>query len=335
MLFEYNGGVRKLTILLLSAVLLSAQAPTLLVLQKGGSSLGFYTASGEYLATVPVGPHPHEMVLSRDGRYLYCTDNGTMVIEQPGQGNNTVSVVDLAARRNAGAISLGNYRRPHGIDINPDTGELLVTTELPNQLLIIDPRSRKVVRTYDTKGKTSHIVTLGHGGKFAYVSNSNSSSVAAIELSSGAVTVIPTGGRPEGTALSKDGTRLYSANRVGNNITIIDTAQNKAVGEIRTGKAPNRIAMTPDGSRLVYSVMGDQAVEFADPETRKVTRHIAVGGEPVSLTLSRDGKWAFASVQDQDLVTVISVTDGKIARQFRTTPAAGPDPVMLIGGITR
>jgi YVTN family beta-propeller protein len=272
-------------VFLLSAILLCGQDSLLLILQKGGSSLGYYSAAGDYLATVPVGPHPHEMVLSPDGKYLYCTDNGTMQIEQEGKGNNTISMVDVAARKRV-EIPLGNFRRPHGIDIDRATGNVLVTTELPDQLLVIDPNSRKIVRTYDTKGKTSHIVTLGRGGKFAYVSNSTSSNIAAIEMATGAVTLIPTGGRPEGTVLSKDGTRLYTANRVGDNITIIDTGRNAAIGEIKTGKAPNRIALTPDGASLVYSVMGDQGVEIADPLSKKVTGKVRVGGEPVSLTLS-------------------------------------------------
>src|SRR5262249_46915788 len=232
---EYNVGVTKPTVLLLSSSLLFAQQSMLLVLQKGGSSLGYYSPAGEYLATVPVGPHPHEMVLSPDGRFLYCTDNGTMLIEQQGKGNNTISMVDIAARRRI-EIPLGDFRRPHGIDLNPKTGHVLVTTELPDQLLVIDPNQRKIVRTYDTKGKTSHIVTLGRDGKFAYVSNSSSSNVAAIELETGAVTLIPTGGRPEGSVLSKDGSRLYTANRVGNNITIIDTGRQVPIDEIRTGK---------------------------------------------------------------------------------------------------
>src|SRR5262249_4194022 len=230
---------------------------------------------------------------------------------------NTISMVDIAARKRI-EISLGDFRRPHGIDLDPKSGNVLVTTELPDQLLVINPRERKVVRTYDTKGKTSHIVTLGRGGKFAYVSNSNSSNVAAIEREPGAVAPIPPGGRPEGSVLSKDGSRLSTANRVGNNITIIDTAKNTPIGDIKTGKAPNRIALTPDGARLVYSVMGDHAVEIADPTSRKPLGQILVGGEPVSLTLSRDGKLAFTSVQDQDLVSAISVAEHKLVRQFRT-----------------
>ena len=69
--------------------------------------------------------------------------------------------------------------------------------------------------------------------------------------------------------------------------------------------------------------------------SRKPLGQVALGGEPVSLTLSRDGKLAFASVQDQDLVSVISVAERKLVRQFRTTPGAGPDPVMEIAAFTR
>src|SRR5438477_2148600 len=119
-------------------------AAVLLISQKAESSVGFYTPEGKKLAAAPVGLHPHEMVLSNDGRYLYTTDNGTMRIEQAGTGGNTVSIVDVRARQKVGEISLGKFRRPHGIDIDRNTGRLAVTTELPDQLLIVDPVARKV-----------------------------------------------------------------------------------------------------------------------------------------------------------------------------------------------
>lgn len=318
----------KFILLLFSSALLFGQSPTLLVLLKGQNALAYYSSTGQQLATVPVGPHPHEMVLSADGRYLYCTDNGTMLLEQPGEGNNTVSIVDVAARKKVGEISLGNFRRPHGIDLDRGTGKLYVTTELPDQLLAIDTTTRKILRTYDTKGKTSHIVKLGRGAKVAYVSNSSSNNIAAIDLASGAVTLIPTAVHPEGSVVSSDGSRLYSANREGASITIIDTAKNAAVGEIKSGKGTNRITITPDGSTLIYSAMQEHRVEIADIASRKVVGQIALEGEPVSLNLSPDGKLAYSSVQDKDTVYVISVADRKIVRRFQTPAGAGPDPVM-------
>ncbi len=148
----------RVPILLLLSVTAWSAGPTLVVLLKGASALGFYTPEGKLLSTVAVGQHPHEMVLSADGKTLYTTDNGTMRIEHAGSGGNTVTAVDVASRRKRGSISLGKFHRPHGIDLDPATGRLAVTTELPDRLLLLDPVRGRVLRSYDTKGKTSHMV---------------------------------------------------------------------------------------------------------------------------------------------------------------------------------
>lgn len=307
-----------------------AQNPTLLILHKGASSLGFYTETGELLTTVPVGSHPHEMVLAPDGRTLYITDNGTMKIEEAGTGGNTVSIVDVASRRRTGEISLGKYHRPHGIDLDPGTGRVAVSTELPDRLLILDPKSRSVVREYDTKGKTSHMAVFGADGRWAFVCNSTSNDVAAIDLSNGRVKTIPAGRRPEGSALSCDGRMLYVANREGAKITIIDTAKQTLAGEIAAAKGPVRIALTPDGRQLVYACMHDRTIEIADPVARKVTGSVKLGGDPVSLSISPDGRRAYASAQDIDTVYVVSLAERKIIRTIKTPAGSGPDPVMEV-----
>jgi YVTN family beta-propeller protein len=305
-----------------------AEEPALLVLHKGASSLGFYTADGRRLGEVPVGKHPHEMVISADGRFAYITDNGTMRIEQAGTGGNTVSIVDLVARKKVGEISLGRFRRPHGIALNPKSGLLAVTTELPDQLLLIDPASRAIVKTFDPKGKTAHMVAWDSEGRWAYVSNSNSANVTALEAESGRLRLIPTRERPEGSVLSPDGQRLYVVNREAERISVIDTTKQELVREIRTGNGPVRVAVTPDGRQLVYALMHESKVEFADATSGRILGQVALGGQPVSLNLSSDGKLAFASAQDIDTVYVISVPERKIVRQFRTAPGARPDPVL-------
>jgi YVTN family beta-propeller protein len=320
-------------LILFSTVLvcsLSAQKPAYLVSQKAASSVAWYSPEGKQLASVNVGKHPHEMVISADGKYLYTTDNGTMKIEQQGTGGNTVSIIDLTARKKVGEISLGEYRRPHGIDFDEKTGRLLVSTELPDQLLIIDPQKRSILRKYDTKGKTSHMVTLGPGGQYAYVSNSNSANVAAINLQSGEVKPIPTGKRPEGSVLSSDGKELYVANREGASITVIDTARNEAVATISTGNGPVRIGITPDGSTLVYALMHDKKIGLADARKRRQVATVDLSGTPVSLNISPDGKQAFVAAEEQDTVYVISIADRKLVNEFKTPQGTGPDPVLAI-----
>jgi YVTN family beta-propeller protein len=318
-----------LLIVLLTYGLL-AQTAAYLVLQKGASSLAYYTPDGKLIATVPVGQHPHEMKLSPDGKFLYTTDNGTMKIEEPGKGGNSVSIIEVQTRRKIGDIPLGDFHRPHGIDVDPKTGRLLITTELPDRLLLVDPVKRGIIKTYGTKGKTSHMVTLGPGGKWAYVSNSSSGNVSAVNLENGDVKLIETGARPEGSVLSKDGRELYVANREGAAITVIDTAKQQAIAAIKTGKGPVRVAITPDGKTLAYALMHDKKVAFADPATRRETGHVILPGLPVSCSISSDGKFALASTEETDTVYIISIAGRKIAGEIKTAKGAGPDPVLRL-----
>jgi len=318
-------------LLLLVSCLVRAQDPVLLVLLKGANALGFCTPEGKLLSSVAVGQHPHEMVLSPDGRYAYTSDNGTMRIEHAGSGGNTISIVDLAARKRTGEISLGEFRRPHGLDLDPKSGLLAVTCEAPDRLLIVDPVKRAVVKTFPTHGKSSHMVSWGPGGRWAYVSNAGSSSVAAVEISTGQVKLIPTGERPEGSVLSADGTRVFVCNREAGAIAVIDTAKQQVVGRISTGKGPVRIARTPDGRQLVYALMHESKIEFADPVSLKVLGQAPLPAGPVvSLNVSQDGKLAFASAEERDTVFVVSIAGRKLVRQFQTAPGAAPDPVLSV-----
>jgi len=302
-----------------------------MILEKAASALGFYTPEGKLLSAVAVGQHPHEMVLSPDRRYLYTTDNGTMRIEHAGAGGNTISIIDVKARKKVGEISLGKFHRPHGIDLVPNSTRLVVTAEAPDQLLLVDIPTRKVIKTFDPKGKTPHMVTAGPNGRWAYTSNSTSASISAVNLETGEVKVIPTGERPEGSILSKDGRQLLVVNREAASITVIDTTRQERAGRIATGKGPVRISRLPDGT-LVYALMHENVIELADPGTRKVTGRIPVPAKApiVSLTTSPDGRLAFASAEEAETVYVVSLPDRKVVREIRLPAGTGPDPVLEI-----
>jgi YVTN family beta-propeller protein len=298
------------------------------VVEKVGSSVGFYAEDGRRLGEAKVGKFPHEAVLSPDGRMLYVSDNGVLWMTEEGEGGNTVSVVDVAAMKRVGVIDLGRFRRPHGITLDPRSGRLLVTTERPYGLVAVDAGQRKVVRDYDVQGKAPHMVSLGPGGEWAFVSNVDSNTVAAIHLETGRVKLIPTAGRPQGGALAPDGRRLYVVNTDGEAITVIDPRSQESVGTIPTGKGPGRVAITPDGTTLVYNLQVDLSIGFADVAAARQVASLPLGGRSVSLTMTRDGRRAFAGVQDQDKVYVISVPERKVLRVIDTPKGAGPDPVI-------
>jgi len=318
--------------LLLAAITATAAdvKPSYVAVEKGSGNVGFFGADGNVLKEVKVAEHPHEMAFSPDGRYVYATNNGMLWMTDPGQGGNTVSIVDIRAQSLAGTIDLGKYRRPHGIDVDPKTGNLLVTTELPSMLLIVDPRARKIVKEYDIKGKAPHLVRLAADRVWAYTTNTDTGTLSAVNLQTDEVKVIPIGERPQGMAFSPDGGRLYVTNMNSDSISIIDTLSKTRIGDIATGKAPVRIMITPDGKTAVYALQLGEAVGFANIDARKEEAQVKLTGQPVSLTFSADDKYAFSAVQSQDKIFMIDLATRKIEKVISAPPGAGPDPYLPI-----
>lgn len=302
--------------------------PHLLIVEKKAGEVGFYSSDGRRLGGVKVGQYPHEIVLSPDRKLAYVSDNGVLWMTNPGPGGNTISIIDVAARKRVGVIDLGQYRRPHGIDIHGPTNRMVSTVENPDGMLLIDLATRKVVRKYDVKGTSPHMVIFDPSGEWAYVSNTGTHTLAAVHLASGDVKLIPADERPQGAVFAADQKTLYLTNSGGNSISIIDTAKKERIGVIKTGKGPGRIAITPDQKTLVYNLQPGQAVGFADIATRKQVAEIDLGGNPLSLTMSADGRFAYAGVQDQDKIFVISVPQRRILQAFETPKDSGPDPVL-------
>ncbi len=323
---------RKFCALLAAPVLARGAAPAgkaaFAVVEKIAGVVGFYTAEGRRLSEAKVGAHPHEIVLSPDRRTLYVTDNGILWMTDPGEGGNTISIIDVTSQKKTGVIDLGRFRRPHGIAIHPRTGRMAVTIENPDGVLLIDPARRKVLKKYDTEGADPHMVMWDAEGRWVYASNTGTNTVAAIHIETARVKLIPTDARPQGGVLTRDGKRIYLTNSDGNSISIIETEKKERSGVIRTGKGPARVGLTPDEKTLVYNLGTGDAVAFADVAAERETTVVPLGGRPLSLTLSPDRRFAYAGIQDQDRIVVVSVPERRIVRQIQTPKGSGPDPVL-------
>jgi DNA-binding beta-propeller fold protein YncE len=324
--------MNKFLLLLLSTVLVlpaSSQTAAFVVGEKAAGSIGFYDSEFHRIGGAKVGTHPHEIALTPDKKTLFVADNGVMWMTETGLGDNTVSIVDIASMKRSATVDLGKFRRPHGITYDADTNRVYVTTEKPSKLLVLDPKTLKVVRTYNVNGQAPHIVKLDHKREWAYVSNTDTGNLSAIKLGSNEVISMPSGERPQGQAMSPDGRTMFVANSGGNSISIFDLERKKNVGSIATsGKAPVRLVVSKDGKTLIYALQEGRTVGFADIAARKELLEIPVGGRPVSMSLSLDGKLAYCSVQEEDEINIISVPDRKVLRVVHTPKGMGPDPVV-------
>ena len=319
-------AMRALSILLLAAFL--SVAADLAVVEKKGAALSFYSPTGQHLGSVKTAIHPHEMVFSPDGKFLYVSENGLLWMTDPGSGGNSIAIIDVAKRTLAGRIDLGNNRRPHGMDVQPKTGHLVVTVENPSGLLLIDPKTRKVVKRYDTKGKQPHMVILDKSGETAWVSNSGSGTLAALNLATAQVHLLTLGENTQGGVFTKDGKTLYLAVMGANEIVEIDVAQRKVTGRIPTSKGPARLALSLDEKTLIYNVQLEPGIAWADIASKKQLLRLDLPGRPLSLTLSRDGRTAYLGLQEEDKIALVDVASRRILKFLTTTKGAGPDPVL-------
>jgi YVTN family beta-propeller protein len=317
----------------LTALAHAATAPSLVIVEKASGQVGFFDSEGKVVNEVSVGGHPHEMTFSTDGRYLFTSDNGVMIMTEKTEGGNTVSIVDLKQQARVGTVDLGAHRRPHGIDFDPSTGHVLVTTEFPSALLIVDPVRKAVVDIYDVHGRAPHMVRLAPDHRTAFVTCTDTSSLSIVDLETRSVLTLPTGARPQGLVFSPDFSRIYVANSDGYSLTVVDAVEKKVIGEIPVGgnhSGPVRVAISPDGKTAISALQLDHAISFSNTASMKEEKVIPLPGSPVSMTLSADGKSAYCSIQDMDTVFEISIAERKIVWSFKTPAHSGPDPVMPV-----
>jgi len=55
--------------------------------------------------------------------------------------------------------------------------------------------------------------------------------------------LIPVGQRPWGIALTPDGRKLYTANGLSNDVSVVDTSSNKVIATVKAGDGPWGIAL--------------------------------------------------------------------------------------------
>ncbi|HEX8201459.1 MAG TPA: hypothetical protein VF590_13320 [Isosphaeraceae bacterium] len=322
--------LRVLIVGLLLSPGLSAQT-TMVVVQKGDDSLGFYDAeSGRPLTRVAVGAKPHELTLAADGKFAYVTLYGIDRYTEDAEGGHAIAVVDLEERKKVGEIDLGRHHRPHGIE-RGRSGRLYVTCDRPPSLLVIDQSvdAAEVVSPIALTQELPHMVAVTPDERTAYVANSGSGSVSVVSLGLGRETkTIAIGGVPMGLVLSADVRRLHAANRTGNAVAVIDTGTQEVVTRVAIPGNPARVRLTPDGQHLLVSLIEAGDVAVVDTGTLRVVHRFHAGGHTEGLTIDPAGRFGYVSAGDDDTVVRFTLEDWKPVGAIRT--ARKPDPIVIL-----
>jgi YVTN family beta-propeller protein len=127
------------------------------------------------------------------------------------------------------------------------------------------------------------------------------------------------------------GYRLYVSNEHSGDMTVIDSGNFDVVENVHIGKRPRGIHVSPDHKTIYIAVSGspiagpgvdastlpppdksaDGIAEF-DIAQNKVVKVIEGGSDPENFAVSGDGKWIYVSNEDDDGVSFIDLTTGKL-----------------------
>lgn len=307
-------GLVALFIFGMYAVPMLADAEQLLVLNKSDATLSFIDPqSGKASASIPTGEGPHEIELSSDRKLAFVTNYGAST---PG---NSLSVIDVAARKELKRVDLGDLRRPHGLAFAD--GKVYFTAENAKRIGRYDPKTQRVDWTFDTNQERTHMVIATRDGTKLFASNMGSNSISALSRISGdrwEQTLIAVGAGPEAIDLSPDERELWSAHSQDGGVSIIDPSTNKVIAtfDAKT-KRSNRLKFTPNGELVLISDLSGGELVVFDARARKERTRLKLGSSPTGILIPND-EHAYVAVSGDDKIAVIDLHKLTVARTIAT-----------------
>lgn len=317
-----------LVVSLLGACALDAQTDrdnALLVLAKDDNTLLVANpASLKVTAKFPVGPDPHEVIASSDGTTAYVSNYG--------DAYNTLTVVDLSAKKVLPVIDLGGLRGAHGLAFVG--GRVWFTAEGAKAIGSYDPTTKRVDWIMGTGQNRTHIIYVSPELNKIVTTNVDSANVSIMEKTGGAAgtgpltgewneTVVPVGRGSEGFDVSPDGKEIWVANSDDGTVSIIDVASKKVIDTLAANvKGANRLKFTPDGNSAFISSLSQPYVTVLDRATRKEVKRIKVGSGAAGVLVQPDGSRVYVACSPDGYVAVIDLHSLEVVGRIE----AGQDP---------
>ena len=128
---------------------------------------------------------------------------------------------------------------------------------------------------------------------------------------------------PGGLAISPDGSALWVARILANDVVKVDLATKKIVATVPAGAHPYRPVLSSDGKILALAAWGGAAVTFVDPEKAIAAGSVKTADHPGDLAFSLDARTLFVAQANRNLVAAVDIASRAVVRQISV--AFGPD----------
>src|ERR1017187_4609285 len=304
---------------------------SLLALSKRNHTLAIVDPNTlKVIARAPVGPDPHEVIASADGRTAYVSIYG-------GGRYHALSVIDLVDQKARPDIDTGALNGPHGLAFVG--GKLWLTAEGAKAIASYDPQTAKIDWIMGTGQNRTHMLYVTPDEKQIYTTNVSSATVSILEKvtlppmgpppgmrppqgssppppppggnqprKDWNETVIPVGKGDEGFDVSPDGRELWTANAQDGTLSVIDLKTRTVTGTLDAKTfGANRLKFTPDGKLVLISMLGGGDLVIYDAESHKESKRVPIGHGAAGILVDPVGNRAFISCGPDNYVAVLDL----------------------------
>jgi PQQ-dependent catabolism-associated beta-propeller protein len=196
-------------------------------------------AAKKIVREVEVGAEPEGMAVSPDGRWVVCTSESASLVH----------VIDAQSGELVDSIPVGT--RPRDAVFSADGRQLWVSSEARATVAVFAMPERRLLHTIDfdrDDGAPAMVQAVGIAlapGR-AFVALGRGNAVAEVDPKTFAIRrYFPVGNRNWGIALDARAQRLYAANGLSGDVTVIDLANNRVAATLRTGGKPWGVVVAP------------------------------------------------------------------------------------------
>jgi YVTN family beta-propeller protein len=258
------------------------------------------------------------------------------------QHDQSLSLIDPVAKKEITAIRVGGVTghevaaSPDGktayVPIYGDSGVGRPGTD-GSKLSVIDLSSRKVVHTIDFgHGVRPHCVIYDRNSGMLYVTTELDKTVSIIDPKTlKIVGTIPTGQEQSHMlALSRDGSKGYTANVGPGTVSVLDMKARKTLAIIPVSKTTQRIAISPDDSMVFTADQTKPQLAVIDTATNKVKTWVPLPGVAYGTAPTPDGRWLLVTLRTSKQVAVVDLKTMQVAKTLDVPD--GPAEVLIAPG---
>ncbi|HTX77987.1 MAG TPA: hypothetical protein VMD29_17385 [Terracidiphilus sp.] len=279
-------------------------------------------------AAIPLHRQPVSISVDPEGKLAYIANSGS----------NSISAVDLAARREIAQIGTGE--QPAEARISPDGRTLVVPNRAGNSVTIVNighvPQDDKVRAIFTGCPGASDAVILPDSSK-VFVACSAGHQVMAIALADSKINpgdpdrveaFMDVGRAPVDLALKPDGGEVFVSNSLSDTVSEIYATSDEVGGTYIMGDTPVNGIVSADNSLLyVANVRSQEVTVYGIDDGRRLSPGIHVGDGPSAMAFSVEGHLLFVVDSRSGDVAVVRTSTRSL---FTMLPAGrGPNAIAV------